>query len=618
MLVVVLYLCQDLSRHYKKPLSCHNKKLTVSQSTSCQKLSVVLVNGSEITRRCHNYCYYCDGVVKQLPRHLKRRHNDITEVCAVLCKIGRERKLGLLKMRNLGNFKHNISVIESGSGTLRVWKRCSKQSQNPDDYLPCTHCLAFYAKDQLWRHMGHCPLKMQNAFEDKNENTGRTSCCAAGRLLIEGSLLKTSSCSIDPEFKTAVLDNMRKDRIRGTAAGDALIANFGQVLFKRLGPHRAVDIQQRMRQLARLLQAVNSGDGVTSPFTLFDLIDGSHFDAVLDAVQQIAGVGVHSSGRRMYKIPSTASKLGHSLKRCAQLKLGMAIRQGDSVMERDANAFLLLHASEWQDSVSSVCIASTKLAKMNKTQALPSRQDLDKVRNFQTDRIQHLTKVVKQKPLYRPWRQLSEVTMTRMTLFNKRRGGEAAALRVSEYNQRPDWQASCHPEIVSSLMSVEKELIKRMDMVQIAGKRINNVPILLTPDVKTAMDVLLETRAAVGIPSANPYFFPSYSEQGHLDPYQVLQRVVRQAGVSNPDSITTTRARKYVATMMQLQDLTHVEMDWVSKHLGHSLNIHKAYYRQHTAAIEMGKVTRLLLQLDSGHSSDYNGKTLDKVAEEGL
>ena len=100
-----------------------------------------------------------------------------------------------------------------------------------------------------------------------------------------------------------------------------------------------------------------------------------------------------------------------------------------------------------------------------------------------------------------------------------------------------------------------------MDMVQVPGKRINTVPILLTPDVKAAMDILEKTRATVGIPASNPYFFPSYSKLGHLDPCQVIQRIVQLAGMQNPARVTTTTVRKYVATMMQLLDLSHIELD---------------------------------------------------------
>ena len=48
-----------------------------------------------------------------------------------------------------------------------------------------------------------------------------------------------------------------------------------------------------------------------------------------------------------------------------------------------------------------------------------------------------------------------------------------------------------------------------MDMIIVAGKSRKNVDayVLLPPDAKEAIDILLETRKAVGVPITNPYIF---------------------------------------------------------------------------------------------------------------
>lgn len=597
-----------------------------SEEMNCVYVFTVAVvidvyNETEHTKRDRgrSYCYFCEESFIQIPRHMERRHPDVPEVSAVTCKPnGRERNLGFLRLRNMGNFKHNIAVLESGCGALHVSKRSPTKAAIAEDYLPCMHCLAFYGRDQLWRHVMKCPF---NAIGEKTgvdaSSNGRVSCCAASQLLLDGSLLQNSP-HLEPEFKAAVVDKMHRDRIRTIAAGDRLIVNFGTVLLKRLGPQRAPDIQQRMRQLGRLLHVVNSTEGLAEMLTMEKLLSGKQFDTVIEAVHRLSEISVDSTGRRVYRKPSLASKLGHSLKKCAQLKLGLAIRQCDHVMEQEANAYLYLHNADWQDNVSAISNVSAKLSKMNKVLELPDRVDLDKLKQYQLSRIQQLTRDVAHVPQYSAWRELSELALSRLTLFNKRRGGEAALLLVSQYLERPNWESTCNPEIASSLKPVERELLKRMDMIQIPGKRLNAVPILLTPDVKSAMDVLLKTRTDVDIPTTNPYFFPSYSKHGHLDPCQVIQKVVKLAGVQYPERITTTKLRKYVATMMQLLDLTHTELDWLSRHLGHTLNIHKSFYRQHTSAIEMGKVTRLLMQVENGQAADYSGKTLDQIDIEGI
>jgi len=109
------------------------------------------------------------------------------------------------------------------------------------------------------------------------------------------------------------------------------------------------------------------------------------------------------------------------------------------------------------------------------------------------------------------------------------------------------------------------------------------------------MDVLLEKRPA-DIPAENPYFFASYSVDGHLDPCQTVQKVVRRAGVQNPECITTTNLRKYVATMMQLLDLTQTELEWVSF----------GAFPEHTQIV-----------LQTAHISDRNGQSNPPAAAVG-
>jgi hypothetical protein len=89
-----------------------------------------------------------------------------------------------------------------------------------------------------------------------------------------------------------------------------------------------------------------------------------------------------------------------------------------------------------------------------------------------------------------------------------------------------------------------------MKMIEIIGKRIRPVPILLSSDMLKAMDVLNTTRKACDV--ASEYFFaiPGAGTKFHF--YPVLQRVARAAKMSRPELLTTTRMRKHHATMAQV------------------------------------------------------------------
>lgn len=64
-------------------------------------------------------------------------------------------------------------------------------------------------------------------------------------------------------------------------------------------------------------------------------------------------------------------------------------------------------------------------------------------------------------------------------------------------------------------------------MVEIKRKRGRKVPILLTKEVKKAIEVLVEKRSEVGINPENHYLFAATGNGslGHLKPWECLRKV---------------------------------------------------------------------------------------------
>jgi len=86
----------------------------------------------------------------------------------------------------------------------------------------------------------------------------------------------------------------------------------------------------------------------------------------------------------------------------------------------------------------------------------------------------------------------------------------------------------------------------------VPGKRNRRMPILITPEVGRAMELLVKTRDQCGIPPNNMHIFAVDSAGGHLEAWLVLHNCARDADVSNPRLITSRNLRKYVATLAQV------------------------------------------------------------------
>ena len=94
-----------------------------------------------------------------------------------------------------------------------------------------------------------------------------------------------------------------------------------------------------------------------------------------------------------------------------------------------------------------------------------------------------------------------------------------------------------------------------MDMIIAAGKSRKNVDayVLLPPDAKDAIDILLETRKAVGVPITNPYIFARMNADSPLSGTQEMTNVCESCpGLKFPERINSRNLRKYISTVCQV------------------------------------------------------------------
>ena len=163
--------------------------------------------------------------------------------------------------------------------------------------------------------------------------------------------------------------------------------------------------------------------------------------------------------------------------------------------------------AEWSDIISSQTLKGLYDAKSLSEIQLPLTEDLQKLSSYLDRNISLLLKSNSVAKLQNNnLTDLSKLTLLKIIVFNKRRGGEAARLLVSTYTNKLAWNLQPNEDIFNSLSEMEKQLVKRLEVIKTKGKRGRAVPILITPDVKAAMNLLLATRHELNI-TTNKYFF---------------------------------------------------------------------------------------------------------------
>ena len=392
-------------------------------------------------------------------RHLQEVHRDEDQLAKILAMPRKEKLLNIDKLRYEATFRYNSKIISANEGEIIVRRR-STSAQSAEHYLPCRHCLAFYAIDDLTRHARKCPHQsVAEKSQDAEVDTERM--ISAGQMLVDGATMKDYHL-LDPEFRQSVLARMSRDNVTAVVKSDPLIMKFGVCLFRKLGKYRSKDIKQRMRQLGRFLIRVNTAKDSTLQLT--DCIDGSTFDSVIDAVEELCKPEIIQHGINAFGVPSMGLKLGHSLLKCAHIKKGMSIRLRDHDMGEQADRFIALHKAEYTDTISSRCLATFRLRKMNKVEALPLTKDLVALNVFLNAGIKLLTAKLRLGFNYDTWRNLLEFVLCSLIVFNKRRGGEMSRMLLSAYTDRPDWKLWVNQEILDSLSALEKYLLDKLVM----------------------------------------------------------------------------------------------------------------------------------------------------------
>lgn len=96
-------------------------------------------------------------------------------------------------------------------------------------------------------------------------------------------------------------------------------------MLKRVGRGRLPNVRQKLRQLGRLLVSLRCLSTEAAVFT--DFIKPKEFDRVVNALKKISSnpSELTERGCQKYSLPSLALKLGHSLKRLAEVIRGRAI-----------------------------------------------------------------------------------------------------------------------------------------------------------------------------------------------------------------------------------------------------------------------------------------------------
>jgi len=273
--------------------------------------------------------------------------------------------------------------------------------------------------------------------------------------------------------------------------------------------------------------------------------------------------------------------------------------------------FLCIMDMDWTNDVARKVRGCVEERKWNAPQLLPLAEDIQANTAYLQQRNSEIRKALEEN---RPgsYDELTQVCLVRTLTLNRRRIGAVQFFKLEDFRRGLNMED--HSEVLNRLSESEKALTKSLKRLEVRGMRGRGVPVILTEDLPSSIEMLIARRSSHGIPDTNPYLFATKSHQdSHYTAGVVLKNIAIKAGAKCPENICGTKLRKHVATMVQILNLRENELDSVATYMGHDIHAHRQYYRQPEEATQLAKDSKMLLLMEKGNIRGLTNKNLDEI-----
>ncbi|KAK4880859.1 hypothetical protein RN001_004178 [Aquatica leii] len=581
-----------------------NEEWTLESSNVLQQKECSLRKGKVWDKK--DCCPYCNLDVTNFSRHLFRNHLNEEDVKAIaaLPKGNNTRKHMINFLRKQGNF----SILNNR--LIRPVQRptsAGKIKTSPGDYLPCKYCKGLYKIKSLKRHAKKCFFNVEKKAGIKYSSEGQTMI----------AFTESRQTFLDRlRLKTEVFDTMHADRISLTGKSDTLICQYAEnYLRKHKRPHIKNAVSNKVRELGRLLIPLQDIYGINS---MLEALIPENFDKVVAAARIVSG---YDDTTKTFQAPTFALHLRTSL-------LGVCIAAKSLLLKKDTvlpvtdyeaalkniKRFSELVQSNWQFAMGSLALKDLNEKNSAKPQTIPVTQDVIAFKDYTYQIAETCMSNLKININdIESFKKLTEAILALTIVLNRKRVGDVQYAKLEAYNR--DLVSTNQEECLEALTENEISLSKHFKRVVTIGKGNKPVPILFSRKAQEYMNTLLLVREKTDfVPKENPFLFALIRTSSKwVNGSTVLRKFAENCGAKNPSTLTSSRLRKQIATVLQILNLNENEMEQVAKFMGHTKKTHEEFYRLPQDVFQTAKIAKLLLMMEKGVGAENKGRTLNEI-----
>ena len=360
---------------------------------------------------------------------------------------------------------------------------------------------------------------------------------------------------------------------------------------------------RRLATLYGLFKEQHKADGKSSLVykNASDMFQRSNFSVLSEAIN------VYTTREGGVRIKS-GLKMGlyYLLKRSCKIVKSTFLVEGkdDSAAEIDKFTSVLELNHEFIFGDATYQINKSRQIKLRKPASLPIEKDIEQLREYTMNTV---AGIIQDK--YIIWdshnfSKLRDLTVSRLTLFNARRGGEPSRLTIDEWKEADNnsWIDKQRAEMLSD--PLDKCLLENMKITYQTGKGNHLVPVLFPMDTTDAMRILadMEIRSLAGVRADNLYIFLCVQKSvNHVTGWLALNNICDEAGITRKSQLTATKNRHRISTLYATMEVPEAERSLFSSIMGHSSTINEDIYQPPQAIMEVLKVGEKLQEIDTGN-----------------
>lgn len=470
-----------------------------------------------------------------------------------------------------------MNILKGKEGKLIVARRPCEKSESKI-YGPCPNCLGWFVIEDLWKHKNSCPSGKYAVANIRKQSV---------------AIMMVNE--VDSEVGTFFESFTKKDIFGLLASNDNLIRQLAKFLIQKDGLKHASNLSQKLRYMAKLLHELRTLTNQPNE-NLEYFLKPIYWPVFEKCLQSMSGFKFEMNQDTNVDKPSVCRTLGQCLRHVINIKISSDIQTMKKEEAKIAKEFSFVFEHKWP-SMSLNAIKSSNSKKQTAGNKLPLISDLNILKKEITTNIDCLVR--KKKINKDQFKRLILCTLSRLLLFNARRGSEPAAMTVEQYLNGKNHKYKNQEEIDKLSDERERKLASTMLLTYVRGKRRKAVPVLISQEIKSALECIIKHRRTFSID--NDYIFSYSNNNSYVNGWTALSNCVKECGkkIKEPKLITSTNIRKSLCTNVNMLDISESEMRWLGEHMGHSMDVQKRFYRQTDSTVELTKVAKLLIAADN-------------------